>query len=147
MSDSQSNAALRQLLVSIGRSLLQYTGESWPWTAAGSESSRQTIEQLVARQQMHVARIAGLLSERESFVDFGTYPTDYTDLHYVALGYLLDQLIADEESLISQLTDATTACADDPEALEVVESALSDERDAVAKLGELSESAAAAIRV
>lgn len=117
--------------------MLQYVGESWPWTRFDAASERETITRLVARQQEHVARLTSLLSERRWKIDFGTYPTDYTDLHFVALEYLLAQLVESGRAFAAEL-ERTAATLKDEQAASLVTSILADEREIVSQLQQLA---------
>jgi Ferritin-like domain len=128
------NAELNELLVLVGRSLLQYVVESWPWSAPGEEDVRRTIDALAARQREHAGALAELLADRAWNIDPGTYPTEYTDLHYVGLDYLLAELAEYEARLTSQIEPLARQCADDPEAAAVVQRLLADHRDEVQTL-------------
>jgi rubrerythrin len=137
MVETASNAVLNDVLVSLSRSMLQYVGESWPWTRFDAASERETITRLVARQQEHVARLTSLLSERRWKIDFGTYPTDYTDLHFVALEYLLAQLVESGRAFAAEL-ERTAATLKDEQAASLVTSILADEREIVSQLQQLA---------
>ena len=102
-------ARLNDLLVDLGRSLLQYACEAWPWTASvDSGDMRATLERLGALQRESVAALAQLLDGERHPVDFGVYPDEYTSLHYVSLRYLLDQLIVNEQALVEECQSAAT---------------------------------------
>lgn len=134
MSDPTHNALLNQLLVNLGRSLLQYVGEAWPWTSHDHTRERKTIEELVSRQQAQIARLVNWLAARDGAVEFGAFPTEYTDLHYVALDYLISQLIENETALIGDLEQTVQACSDDPEADELLKQILEEQRAIVQAL-------------
>lgn len=143
MDHYEYNPELNQLLIDLGRSLLQYVGECWPWTGTDGDDDgdqeRTVIHQLVARQHVAVAQLADLLANRHWPIDFGTYPTEYTDLHYMALDFLLGQLIANERSLISELeAGIETTRYDDPQAAELLRDIISQERDNLAELQKLA---------
>jgi hypothetical protein len=144
MPASEHNRELQRLLVDLGRSLLQYVGECWPWTDPAEEEIHHTIDRLVSRQKREIGRLGVLLSHRERVVDFGTYPTEYTDLHFLSLDYLLGELVAGENDLVRDLERAVDDYADDPEAAELLRSFLQVERDAAAELTELAKVRAAA---
>lgn len=120
MSDATMLSALNDLLINVGRSLLQYVGECWPWNDANTQDERQTIERLVQEQKAQVARLAEFLQEAEWPIDFGSYPTEYTDLHYVALDYLLDQLIQNQLALVEDAKAVLPVCEGDAEAKHLV---------------------------
>ena len=120
MAGTPHHAELNQLLIHLGRSLLQYVGESWPWTDSHSNVEQRKLNELVARQQQFIERLAELLVRRDWAIDFGAYPTEYTDLHYVALDYLLDLLILDQEALLADVDRTISVCGDDPEAVRLL---------------------------
>jgi hypothetical protein len=120
MSDADTYSALNHLLIELGRSLLQYVGECWPWTDPNTTEEQQKIQMLVVKQELQVAELANLLHDANWSTDYGTYPTEYTDLHYVALGYLLDQLIQNQQALLEEAKRTLAACQDDPAARKLV---------------------------
>jgi len=124
MAEQEHNARLNEILIRMLRGLLQYTGECWPWSSEEQGGERQVIDRLVAEQREDVQEIVDLLNERDAQIDFGTYPTEYTDLHYVSLDYLLDTLIAEQEELVTDLKAAIASCGDDPEGQELLSSIL-----------------------
>ena len=101
MSCDQHNDELNQLLINLSRRLLQYVGETCPWTDRPEVES--TIEELVASQKADIAKLVHLLLDRNWIVDFGTYPTNYTDLHFVAFDYLLNEIVEGEAQTVADL--------------------------------------------
>ncbi len=138
MADSQYNSELNLLLINLGRSLLQYVKECWPWS--GDETQGNPLDELVIAQKGNIARLTDLLIQRRWNIDFGSYPTEYSDLHFVALDYLLLQLIENQEALLADIEQTQTACAGDAPALELLSQLLSSERDILTKLQGLSKS-------
>ena len=128
---------LNRLLIELGRSLLQYVGECWPWTGAESADERKTLDELVCRQQSNVAQLTGLLAQGATSLDFGAYPTEYTDLHYVGLDYLLQQLAESQRMLVADLEKAVSECRNDSGARELLDEILTAERDILAELQDL----------
>lgn len=107
---------LNKLFVLLHRSLLQYVGECWPWTA---EDGRQTeilatIKGLIATQKKNEAALAKPLTESGWVLDFGGYPTLYTDLHYVSLTYLLKQLVISQSQITAAFDGAAQEYPDSP---------------------------------
>ncbi len=133
MAGQRFNADLNQLLIDLGRSLLQYVGESWPWTSATSHAQDE-LQALVRRQQAGIARLASLLNERGWTIDFGTYPTEYTDLQYCALSYLLGQLIEGAVSLRGEVDGLLARSSGDPEAAAILERIAADQLHIVEEL-------------
>lgn len=116
MAEFISNHRLNDLLIDLGRSLLQYVGESWPWTGYDEAEEQAAIDALVAEQKVSVQALTELLSERGHFIEPGTYPTEYTSLHYVALDYLLSQLVDDQRELVEECAAISGEGQDDPHA-------------------------------
>lgn len=137
--NSINNKQFNRLLINVGRSFLQYVGECWPWTQVDAAAERDKINDLVARQQRQVAKLVELLVQRDGgAIDFGSYPTEYTDLHYVSLDYLLAQLIENEQLVVAEIDDSHRSAADDPEAAELLEQFLAEERCNLKALEELA---------
>ena len=128
MARIQHNAKLNQLIVDLGRSLLQFVGEVSPWTPASAAATRDAVARIVSRQQSDVTRLTDLLVARGCPIDFGMYPPDFTDLHFLSLKSLLPRVIASQEALVAELDEAAHTCIDDPEAVTVLGEVLSAER-------------------
>lgn len=140
MAEPQHNAELNQLLIELNRSLLQYMADAWPWTGESEKTERDKIDVLVKRQREQISRLTELLAYRGWSIEFGSYPTEYTDLHYVALDYLLSQLIENEQGLISEIEQTRTACAVDLKAASLIDEILAEQRDIVTQLEEIAKS-------
>ena len=141
MATVERNQELNGLLVDVYRSLLQYAVEAWPWTAADAEVGLAAVRELAARQAGHAADIVDLLASRNWVVDFGIYPTDYTDLHYVALSYFLRLLEASQQELVAEIEQTLERCRDDERAAHAVSRLLESQRDIVKSLKELRQQA------
>ena len=128
MARIQHNPKLNQLIVDLGRSLLQFVGEISPWTPAGAASTRDAVARLISQQQRDVTRLTDLLVARGCPIDFGMYPADFTDLHFLSLKSLLPRVIANQEALVAELDEAAHTCIDDPEAVTILGEVLSAER-------------------
>ena len=97
---SELNDQLNGLLIDIGRSFLQYVGECWPWTVQSAE--RKAIAELVLRQSEDIARLANALDAAGHAIDFGTYPTEYTDKHFVTLDFLVNLLEENQRDVVAE---------------------------------------------
>lgn len=120
MAEAVSSAKLNDLLIEIGRSLLQYVGESWPWVEPGHEQTRQMLDQLATEQRESAAALAHLLDARNETIDFGTYPTEFTSLHYVAVDFLLDKLVQNQDAIVRACEELAREAEDDPDAGEML---------------------------
>lgn len=119
---------LNDLLIDVGRSLLQYVGESWPWTSEDEADVGTSVQRIVAEQRGTVLQLAELLDSRGHRIAYGQYPSEYTSLHYVALDYLLDQLVAQQQDLAAELAGAAEEAAGDEEAHALLSSAADQAR-------------------
>lgn len=139
--NSINNKQFNRLLINVGRSFLQYVGECWPWTQVDANAERDKINDLVARQQTQIARLVELLVQRDGgAIDFGSYPTEYTDLHYVSLDYLLAQLIENEQLVVAEIDASRRSATDDSEAAELLDQIHSAEQANLKELQDLAAS-------
>lgn len=124
----QHNSQLNRLIVDLGCSLLQFVGEVSPWSPAGAGVARDTVARLVKQQQHHVEQLVELLTERRWPVEFGVYPAEFTDLHFLSLKALLPRVIENQNRIVAELDEAAHTCVDDVEAMSVLNAVLASER-------------------
>lgn len=134
MSDQASLQILSGLLNQVRYSLLQYIGESWPWSGKADQARLEAFTGLVRRQQFSAERLASLLLERRAVVPGSNYPKDCSELHFVTLDFAKKRLIANAEAVIAALKSATSQLTDDAEALRLVEQLTSDEQQTLDSL-------------
>ena len=139
MTEQQQNADLNALVIDLGRSLLQYVGEAWPWTDESSRDMQSAVDDLVARQAALVKRIVNCLAAGNWAVDLGIYPAEYTDLHYVSLDFLLAQLIHNADDLVAVIREIRRRISDDAAVAPLLSDAESDQQFIANKLRELAE--------
>ena len=133
MADSNPNDALNRILMRLYRSLLQYMGESWPWSSVDESREQQVIDQLVREQTSQVAMLVDVLNDRGHAIDFGQYP-DNSEYHYVALDFVLERIIRDEQAVLTAVRQAKADCGGDPTALRLLEQVESSERTIIERL-------------
>lgn len=136
--NSIANERLNQLLIDVGRSLLQYTSESWPWASADEEPTREALERMATEQRDVVRALADLLAERGYAIDFGSYPTEYTSLHYVAVDFLLSQLIANQEEVAAECEQVARSTSEDDDVRTLLEDIVLSERKHLDELKSLA---------
>jgi hypothetical protein len=134
MSDQASLQILSDLLNQVRYSLLQYIGETWPWTGEAEQARRDAFGGLVRRQQFSAERLASLLIDRRAIVPGANYPRDCSELHFVTIDYAKTRLIENASKVVAALKHATSELADDPEALRLVEQLASDEEQTLTGL-------------
>ena len=138
MSDSSQNERLNAVLIRLHRCLLQYVEECWPWSGQGQSGERLAVQGLAREQQHFVGGLVDLLSSRGWPIDFGNYPTDFTDLHYVGLDYLLGRIADDEQTLVAFIELARAGSMGDSSATSLLSHLLDAERRHASRLRELA---------
>jgi hypothetical protein len=137
------DAKLNDLLVDLGRSLLQYADESWPWATTAEATAEREVRALAARQRENVSQLADLLADRGWPIDFGGYPTDYTDLHFLSLDYLVGELVRHQKQDIATLEQCIVRLEHDPAGRSLTQEVLGSERAHLEMLEELANQPAA----
>ena len=100
---------VNELLIAVGRSLLQYTAEAYPWSPIDKDL-RETILRLAHQQQSSVRQIVHWLDDEGETLDYGIYPVDYTSLHYVSAKFLLKHLLTNQSAIVEL---ATVECSEE----------------------------------
>ncbi len=144
MANVQHNGKLNQLLIDIGRSLLQYVGQCSSWSSPADAAAAREFDHLVTIQQEHVAELSELLMSRRWAIDFGGFPASYTDFHFLSLNYLLKQTLINQKALVAELDEAKHVCVDDPEAAVLIDKILAAERRIYDQLKSITVAPAAA---
>lgn len=143
MSDSVANEKLNQILIRLLRNLSQYAVESWVWSSESQVAERSVVGRIVTEQQRSVGRLADLLAARACNIEFGTYPTEFTDLHYVSLDFLRSQLIADQAGLVGELEQCQRVLSGDSKASALLTEIATEERQHLQQLRDAGVKAAA----
>ncbi len=138
MPDSTTNSALNNALAALTSSLVQYTGECGFWTAGDDDTEVAALDLFRRRQQLQIARIVELLGDRDATIEFGRFPTKYTDLHFVSLENLFPRLIANQQAILDTLNKAATACRGDEQAGGLIADAAAEEQRTLEELGTLT---------
>lgn len=126
------NAKLNDLVVDLGRSLLQYAAETGLWSA--DARATQHLKDWAAVQQEDVGRLVEFLMDRGWPVELGTYPTEFTDLQFLSLAYLLPKLAAGQRESVAELDESVHTCVDDPDAVALLREIAESERRIAAEL-------------
>ena len=137
MAQIQHNAMLSQLVINLGRSLLQFVGEASPWSPASAVGACEAVARLIDKQKSGVSRMVELLNRRGYPIEFGMYPVAFTDLHFLSLKSLLPRVILSQETLVAELDEAIYTCVDDPEAEALFGEVLFSERAGTEELKSL----------
>ena len=139
MTSQSPNQVLNRLVINLGRSLLQYLAEASPWTPDEDDASLVKVNELIAAQQQVVDQIVELLTDRHHLVEFGTYPTDYTDLQFLSLDFLLVQTLRNARSDAEMIAALRVSLTEDAEASELADLAAKTQAEIVTGLQSLVE--------
>lgn len=124
----QHNTQLNQLVVDLGCSLLQFVGEVSPWSPANAGAARDAVAQAQQQQRHHVEQLVDLLTERRWPIEFGLYPAEFTDLHFMSLKAMLPRIVENQNRIIAELDEAAHTCIDDVDAIGILMTVLAGER-------------------
>lgn len=140
MTGQANEKLLNSVLINLSRSFLQYLSESSPWIRGELAAVGGELETLAAAQRDDVRALAELLDAREIAVDFGSFPTEYTDLQFLALQSLMAGLIHSQEGEMASLAEAQQSLADagDADAAAVVSAVSSSEERILQSLRDLN---------
>ena len=141
----QTEAVLNRVLIDMGRSFLQYISDAWPWVDPLAQSIQDQVMVISARQRQDVADIASLLTTREWFIDFGTFPTEYTDLQFLALDNIFRMIHQSQTSVCGSVTLGLTEVVayHDEETAQLLAAVEVRQKEATEALKELHEQLAA----
>ena len=139
----QAESVLNGVLITMSRSFLQYVSECWPWVDEQARSVGDQVLVIAERQRQDVSDIASLLTEREWFIDFGTFPTEYTDLQFLALEAVFDNIHRSQSAVCDQISGAISEVSADAEAAELLKAIDVRQKEAASALKELHEQLAA----
>ncbi|MCR9197425.1 MAG: hypothetical protein NXI04_02160 [Planctomycetaceae bacterium] len=118
----QTETLLNSVLIKMARSFLQYMSEASPWVGEQAQSIGEQVAVLAVRQRQDAALIADLLADREYFVDFGVYPTEYTDQQFLALEAVFSNLRSSQDQVCEAIssTQAEVSAAGDAQAADML---------------------------
>ncbi|MGC1275353.1 MAG: hypothetical protein WBC44_16725 [Planctomycetaceae bacterium] len=102
--------ALVELLAALELSLLQYVSQAELWTDAGQDEAAATLGRLAKEQRQSSAETAERLAARHLLPELTNFPSAFAQLHYLALTYMLDRLIANQQSVVAVAEEAVVAC-------------------------------------
>ncbi|MDG1893792.1 MAG: hypothetical protein P8J37_02680 [Fuerstiella sp.] len=142
----QSESVLNGVLIDMARSFLQYVAEASPWVSTQHHSVEEQVNTIAARQRQDVADVVTLLTAREHFIDFGSFPTEYTDLQFIALEALFDSLHKSQLTVCDSIASALSELSksDDEEAVQLLTAIKTRQTEAAAALKSVQEELTAA---
>jgi len=101
MNEIQTIQSLNELLRTLCRSLPAYLVYARPWTQSGDRRLSTALEHLAAEQQRYAARVAEAIVEQGARPDVGRFATTYAAKNDLAIEYLLDEILDQQEQDIA----------------------------------------------
>jgi len=138
MSSPTQNQILNQLLIELGWSMLHYVSKASPWTDETTAAAGESLESLWQEQSRQVEMLTELLQARDWTIESGAYPTEYTDLQYLSLDFLLGPLALNAKSLLARIKESLPAFHDDETGTALLEEVLASQRNIVNRLEKLA---------
>ena len=136
---TNTDRILNRLAINLGGSLLQYLGEASPWSDPEVATEKEeAIRKLIVQQSAMVDQILDLLTDRRCLIESGTYPTEFSDLQYLSLDFLLTRTVENAELHADVIAKSQAQFTDDETAFALVEKLLAGQRSILAGLQELS---------
>ena len=124
MNDPTTAPLLNRLLAILQRSFPQYLQHSRPYLPPGADEIVETLESVVADQDVLAERVSKMLIDMQAPLRTGGFPMEYTDLHDLDIDFLIAaavdyqrQDIGAIQQLVDQLQMAPAAKALAEEAL------------------------------
>lgn len=141
MTCQDNEILLNNTLIQMSCSFLQYVSESWPWVRLEASAIEEQVRVLAARQRQDVGELVNLLSAREYHIDFGSFPTEYTDQQFLGLSVLIGRLKHSQKLICDRISAAVVslATAGDSEASEILRSVGHHEAEILKALGEIEQ--------
>ena len=139
MTCQDNEILLNNTLIQMSCSFLQYVSESWPWVRLEASSIEEQVRVLAARQRQDVGEIVSLLSAREYHIDFGSFPTEYTDQQFLGLNVLIGRLKHSQKLICDRIDGARISLesAGDAEGAEVLRIVSLHEADVMKALADI----------
>lgn len=114
MIDAASRATLLNLVRSEGRSLLQYVGESFPWTTAEEKAALARLQNIVEEEREALTRLIRFLVRQRivGTAPLGPYPMEFTNINYISLDHLLPLLVDSQRQRVQALETQLKSISD-----------------------------------
>lgn len=121
MLEKRTADRLQEVLRRLGRSLLFYICESYPWASAGEGPALAELQKIDEEERAAVARLAKFLQrQRVPVLLAGSYPSSFTTMNFVSLDYLLPILVKHERETVAAVERTQLEIADAEAAPEMV---------------------------
>ena len=82
--DDRTAAVLEDIVRRESRSLMQYVGESFPWTPAGEQPKLAQLQAMIDEERRATAELARFFTRRRHAAPYlGQYPSEFTNVNFI----------------------------------------------------------------
>lgn len=137
MNSVDTIAVLNRLRVIHNRSLPTYLSYAVPWSQAGGESAAETLALVANDHKTMVDRLGQLILENGGVTEPGSFPLEFTSLHFLSLDFLVQKLIESQQKTIQEIGDCVEQLRLSPSTQAVAQEALGEAKGHLESLKEL----------
>lgn len=136
---TQTLGILERLFRQECRSLTQYTNETSPWVHRGDGEAQSLLQSIISDERRWAEQLAEMIIARGGQPIMGSYPDEFvhSNLHFVALDYLLTRVAEYLERVIANLKSALSALGEDSAARLLVGQMIERKTGQVQAIGKL----------
>jgi hypothetical protein len=134
---------IRNILLRDLSSRLHYLAGAWPWTNRKERDITARLEHLLAEERDEHGRLAAVLRKQRLVPPSASYPAEFSGNHFLALDYLLPQVLEEQRQLLAHHHQARQQVVHDVEAEKVLDAFLAHKQAHVAELDKICQDHAA----
>ena len=137
MAFEDSITVLNELLAIHYRSLPMYLTLASPWKHRGDEKATELLKDVVEDQQETCRKVAELVVQRGAVVETGEFPTHFTELHFLSLDFMLQELVKTQRDDLTDIERCAQRLWNDPPAEAIAREAVGAARGHLQSLEEI----------
>lgn len=119
------------------RSLPMYLAEAEPWRRHGSTERVAVVQDLINDDVRFSKIAADWIQRRGGVIDLGEFPIGFTDTNDLALDFLIEEIVNDQQGKIADLEDCLKVADVDPGVRSLAQEALGAARGHLQSLQEI----------
>jgi hypothetical protein len=129
--------SLNRLLALHSCSLPSYLASARPYARRGDEKAREVLAHIHVDHRLMVDQIATAIAQEGGTPDFGAYPMEYTDLHDLAIEFIIGRVSEQFGKDIVAIEACIAELADHPRGRSLAQEALGAAKGHLESLEEL----------
>src|SRR5215471_3997332 len=104
--------------------LFHYLSGAWPWTNRKERDIVSRLQSLLEAEQNEHSHLAAMLRKQRMVPPAASYPAEYSNYHYLALNFLLPQVLEEQKKLLANHQQEREQIVNDPAAESVLDAFL-----------------------